>query len=126
MGLETVVIGIIGIVGGSSGAALVVGYFNRNKTSAESETLKAEATRTIREAASEMVKDYREDNKELRERLDAMERKAIQLQRELEKTQRRLETATYAFVQAVDLLRETGADVTKLLKYIDSQDMQGD
>ena len=123
MGLiEMVVAGIIGIVGGGSGAALIVGWFNRNKTSAESETLKAEATCTIREAASEMVKDYREDNRDLRERLDKMEEKLTVTQTRLQTTQNKLETATRAFVEAVDLLKSTGADVTKLLKYLDAQE----
>ncbi len=122
MGLELLVTAIIGVVGGGAGTALVVGWFNRKKTTAESESLKAEATKVIRDAASDMVRDYREDNKDLRDRLDEMERKLATTEQKLHVTQRQLETATYAFAEAVKLLKETGADVSRLIKYIDAQE----
>lgn len=125
--LQLVIMFIIGIAGSAGVSALVVGFFNKNKTSAESESLKAEATKTIRDAASAMVADYREDNKELRDRLDEMEEKfnttnqqlAI-TQRQLTLTQGRLETATKAFSEAVILLKEARVDVSKLVRYVES------
>lgn len=87
---DTVLQLIIGVAGSSLITTLIAAIFNRNKGRAETSQVEADATKLIREAASGMMQEFKDDNADLRTRNQKLEEESDELRSKVRDKDREL------------------------------------
>jgi phage host-nuclease inhibitor protein Gam len=113
----TIVVGILGAVGGGVLAALVTGLFTRGKTRAEAESIATNTTLSI-------IKDLREEITRLVKRLEDSESDSTAARERAEVAEARATKAEYNVIVLNRGMRACNSRITELTNLLEKQGIQ--